>query len=78
MTPDMSDFRVVEATPLDDLDALVRGRNAYRDLVDDHVVMAVERALAAGASWSQIAEVIHGSDHPMMPTSQGGPLEVSA
>lgn len=60
MTFGPGDLDVLDATPLSELFALVRVRDAERDLVDEQVVAAVARAREAGNSWGEIAAVLRG------------------
>lgn len=47
-------------SPLNDLSALVRTRDAAVDLVDDDVAEAVARALDTGITWGTIALTLRG------------------
>ena len=48
------------ASPLDDLSALVQGRDAAVDIVDEDVADAVARAIEAGSAWGTIALALRG------------------
>lgn len=47
-------------SPLDDLSALVRARDAAVELVDEDVAEAVARAIESGTTWGTIALMLRG------------------
>jgi hypothetical protein len=60
MVPVAVDLEVVDAQPVADLCELVRARNPSRDLIDEQIARAVERARRSGVRWSAIAEALRG------------------
>lgn len=60
MIPGMAGELGTFGSPLQDLSALVIGRDATLDLVDEDVVEAVTRAIETGTTWGAIAEALRG------------------
>lgn len=56
---------VLDATPLAELELLLRTRDVTRDLVDAQVVAAVARAREAGVGWGSIAGALRGAQEPL-------------
>lgn len=47
-------------SPMNDLSALIRARDAAVDLVDEDVAEAIARAIEAGITWGTIALTLRG------------------
>lgn len=56
---------VLDATPLAELELLLRTRDVTCDLVDAQVAAAVARAREAGVGWGSIAVALRGTSPPL-------------
>jgi hypothetical protein len=62
-------------TPLEELSALVEGRDTATDVVDADVAEAVARSIDAGITWGVLADVLRGDAGE--PSKTSGPARLS-